>query len=217
MSKSVLSTAGVLLLASISIAAAQTGTSPGPSQTPNAAPSPGQSTTPGQSRPNPGQATPERNPSTSPSGRDQTTPPERMQQEQGPNTQGQNATPNRNRQQNPSERTQNPSPSAPNQATNPSQQGETTGSINLSTEQRTNVTRVIKERHINIVRQNTTTSTEPPRVGIVVERSIRLAPIPVEIVHEAPSLSRYRYYVVADEMIIVDPANYRVVEVIPIG
>ena len=45
-------------------------------------------------------------------------------------------------------------------------------------------------------------------------RSLSLHVIPNDILVIVPEYRRYRYFVVGDEVVIVDPATYEVVEVI---
>jgi hypothetical protein len=61
--------------------------------------------------------------------------------------------------------------------------------------------------------------TPPPpgvevRLGARVPRSVELYEMPTTIVEEVPTLRRYRYMVVNDEVVLVDPATSEVVEVI---
>ena len=61
--------------------------------------------------------------------------------------------------------------------------------------------------------------TAPPpgvevRLGARVPRTVELYDMPTTIVEEAPTLRRYRYMVVNDEVVLVDPATSEVVEVI---
>jgi Protein of unknown function (DUF1236) len=52
------------------------------------------------------------------------------------------------------------------------------------------------------------------RLGARVPRSVELYEMPTTIVEEVPTLRRYRYMVVNDEVVLVDPATSEVVEVI---
>jgi Protein of unknown function (DUF1236) len=61
--------------------------------------------------------------------------------------------------------------------------------------------------------------TAPPpgvevRLGARVPRSVELYEMPTTIVEEVPTIRRYRYMVVNDEVVLVDPATSEVVEVI---
>lgn len=52
------------------------------------------------------------------------------------------------------------------------------------------------------------------RVGIHVPRRVRLYAIPAAVLAIVPAYSAYRYVVVEDEIVIIDPATYEVVDVI---
>jgi hypothetical protein len=52
------------------------------------------------------------------------------------------------------------------------------------------------------------------RLGARVPRSVELYEMPTTIVEEVPTLRRYRYMVVNDEVVLVDPATSEVIEVI---
>ena len=60
----------------------------------------------------------------------------------------------------------------------------------------------------------------PPPPGIAIEvgasipAEIELAPVPVELVAEIPSVESYNYVVVQDEIVFVDPVTRRVVAVV---
>jgi hypothetical protein len=49
---------------------------------------------------------------------------------------------------------------------------------------------------------------------IPVPRTVELCELPSQIVSEVPEVSRYRYIVRGDEVALVDPEDYRVIEVI---
>ena len=53
-----------------------------------------------------------------------------------------------------------------------------------------------------------------PRIGYRVPRHIRLFPVPREVITFFPYYSDYRYIVVEDEICIVDPRTYEIVDVI---
>jgi hypothetical protein len=61
-------------------------------------------------------------------------------------------------------------------------------------------------------------TAQPPdvevRLGARVPRSVELYEMPTTIVEEVPTIRRYRYMVVNDEVVLVDPATSEVVEVI---
>jgi hypothetical protein len=82
--------------------------------------------------------------------------------------------------------------------------------VELSPAQRTIIYRSATRGHVRAA---------PPadvqvRLGARVPRSVRLYDMPTTIVEEVPTLRRYRYMVVNDEVVLVDPATSEVVEVI---
>jgi hypothetical protein len=98
----------------------------------------------------------------------------------------------------------------------------TTGSaphkeVKLTTEQRTkirNVTRnvVIKEHKIpRLTKVNFTV-----RVGVRVPRTVTFYPVPAEIVAIYPAWSSYKVIFVNDELVLIDPATYEIMYVVPV-
>jgi len=82
--------------------------------------------------------------------------------------------------------------------------------VDLSPAQRTIIYRsVVRER----VRVPPSAGVEV-RLGARVPRSVELYDMPTTIVEEVPTLRRYRYMVVNDEVVLVDPATSEVIEVI---
>lgn len=89
----------------------------------------------------------------------------------------------------------------------------TSTSANLSTEQRTRIHEVIvKDRSAPRV-SNVDFSIN---VGTVVPRGkVKFAPLPREIVEIQPAWRGYEFFLVRDEIIVVDPGTLRIVAVIP--
>jgi hypothetical protein len=54
-------------------------------------------------------------------------------------------------------------------------------------------------------------------VGAVIPRTVELHPLPAAIIEVNPRYRNYRYVVVRDEIVIINPQTYAVVEVIPAG
>jgi hypothetical protein len=54
-------------------------------------------------------------------------------------------------------------------------------------------------------------------VGAVVPRSVNLLPLPAAIIEVNPRYRNYRYVVVQNEIVIINPQTYAIVEVIPAG
>jgi hypothetical protein len=88
--------------------------------------------------------------------------------------------------------------------------GTDKSNVQLSEKQRTEVHRdILKEKNVNRVNVNVQV-----RVGERLPRDVRLAPLPAAIVSIVPAYRSYRYFVVDDRVVIVDPARYEIVEVI---
>lgn len=86
--------------------------------------------------------------------------------------------------------------------------------VQVSGEQRTNVGRIVAgEKNINRV----TKVDVQIRAGSRVPRSIRLEPLPSAIVEIVPAYRSYRYFVVNDEVCIVDPGDYEIVDVVALS
>ncbi|HET9904325.1 MAG TPA: DUF1236 domain-containing protein [Xanthobacteraceae bacterium] len=92
--------------------------------------------------------------------------------------------------------------------------GETTGAapanVTVNTEQRTKIKQHISELRVGRVdNPNFTVS-----VGSTVPRSVTLHALPPSIVEIVPAWRSYRYVLVEDEIVIIDPATFRIVAVI---
>ena len=89
--------------------------------------------------------------------------------------------------------------------------GGAKGTASLTSEQRTRITTVIKEAKVRPV--------ESPsfaiRVGVRIPREVRLYPLPREVVELRPAWRRYEYIVVRDDIIVIDPATFEIVAVLP--
>jgi hypothetical protein len=80
----------------------------------------------------------------------------------------------------------------------------------LSSEQRTKITTVIKEKHVQPARVNFDI-----RVGAAVPRSVHLTTLPPEVIEVYPAWRGYEFILVADEIVIIDPNTLHVVAVLP--
>ena len=85
--------------------------------------------------------------------------------------------------------------------------------VNLTQEQRTEVRTVFSRRRSNAVVNIDIT----PRVGGAVPRSVKLVEIPRDLVVIVPEYRTYKYFVVGDKVIIVDPGTYMIVEIIELA
>ena len=86
------------------------------------------------------------------------------------------------------------------------------GRVNLSSEQRTKIhTIIVGERNAPRVSH----VDFSVNVGTRVPRTIHLAPIPSEIVTIEPEWRGYEYFLVGDEIVVVDPSSMEIVAVLP--
>jgi hypothetical protein len=88
----------------------------------------------------------------------------------------------------------------------------TSKNVSLTTEQKTTI------------RQKVLTSSAPRvtnvdfdiKVGVVVPRTVRVAPLPVTIIEIEPEWRGYMYFVSGDEIIVVEPGTLRIVAVLEV-
>lgn len=87
---------------------------------------------------------------------------------------------------------------------------ETTASIDINTEQRTEITRAFRE-----VRADPVDIDIEVNVGVTVPRTVTLRPLPPRVIEVVPAYRNYEYFVLADgRIIIVEPSTFRVVYVL---
>lgn len=86
-------------------------------------------------------------------------------------------------------------------------------SVNLSSEQRTKIHSIIvSERSAPRIAR----ADFDVRVGTVVPRGkVKFAPLPSTIVEIEPKWRGYEYFLVGDQIVVVDPATLRIVAVVP--
>jgi hypothetical protein len=84
-------------------------------------------------------------------------------------------------------------------------------SANLDDRQRTRVTESITRLSARPV-ENVNFSLS---VGTVVPRDVRFQPLPADVVEVVPQYRGYNFFVVRDDIVIVDPSNYQIVDVLP--
>jgi hypothetical protein len=84
-------------------------------------------------------------------------------------------------------------------------------SVNLSTEQKTKIHGIIvaersapRVAHVDF----------QVNVGVVVPRTVKLARLPSTIITIEPSWRGYEYFLVGDQIVVVDPATFRIVAVL---
>jgi hypothetical protein len=88
--------------------------------------------------------------------------------------------------------------------------GQAGAGAKLSTEQRTRITTVIRDQHIAPV----TNVNFSISVGTRVPREIGFHPLPTEIVTIYPDWRGYEFFLVRDEIIVVDPRTLEIVAVL---
>jgi hypothetical protein len=89
--------------------------------------------------------------------------------------------------------------------------GQAGGGAKLTTEQRTRMTTVFKEQHVAPV-NNVNFAVS---VGTRVPRDIGFHALPQEIVTIYPEWRGYEYFLVRDEIVVVDPRTLEIVAVLP--
>lgn len=110
---------------------------------------------------------------------------------------------------------QTPNASGTNQA-----QGERTGSnaqaaartdVNLNKQQETRISASIS--HLNV--RPLTNVNFSLNVGTVVPRDVQLSTLPPDVVEIVPQYRGYSFALVKDQIVVVDPATYKIVTVLP--
>src|SRR6266851_5730925 len=89
--------------------------------------------------------------------------------------------------------------------------GQAGAGAKLSTEQRTKITTVIKEQHVQPVTNvnfSISVGTRVPRSGVTFH------PLPAEIVTVYPQWRGYEYILVRDQILVIDPRTGEIVDVI---
>ena len=137
--------------------------------------------------------------------------PRQEDQKASPQREGQKATPEREGQKaTPQQEGQKATP----QREGATQEGRTGGAgAELSTEQRTQVRQTILQSG-NVPRVSRSEVNINISVGTVVPRSVRLVSIPETIVRIRPAWRGFLYFVVDDEIIVVEPGSLKIVAVI---
>jgi hypothetical protein len=89
--------------------------------------------------------------------------------------------------------------------------GQAGAGAKLSGEQRTKITTVIRGEHVAPV----TNVNFPVSVGTRVPREIGFHPLPAEIVTIYPEWRGYEFFLVRDQIVVVDPRTLEIVDVLP--
>ncbi len=88
-------------------------------------------------------------------------------------------------------------------------QGVAAGVANLSTEQRTKITTILRQHKVEPTHLNVTV-----RVGTSVPASVHFYPLPTEVVEVYPEWRGYDYILVGDQIIIINPRNHLIVAIL---
>ena len=88
-------------------------------------------------------------------------------------------------------------------------QGAAAGSAKLSTEQRTKITSIIKQRKVEPTKLSVSVS-----VGTRVPASVHLYPLPVEVVAVYPAWRGFEYILVGDQIVVINPRTHEIVAVL---
>ncbi len=103
-------------------------------------------------------------------------------------------------------------PNQPNQqSTAQSSSTNVNASVHINDQQRTRVTQSID--HLNV--QPLTNVNFSLSVGTAVPRDVRLQTLPADVVEVVPQYRGYSFFVVRDEIVIVEPSTYKIVTVLP--
>ncbi len=98
--------------------------------------------------------------------------------------------------------------------TGTSVQSQTTGqagaAAKLSTEQRTQITTVIRDQHV----QPLTSVNFSIAVGTRVPRDVRFYPLPREVVTIYPEWRGYEFILVNNQIIVIDPRTFEIVAIL---
>jgi hypothetical protein len=102
--------------------------------------------------------------------------------------------------------------SQPSTATNSAQSStNVNASVNINDQQRTRVAESITRLNV----QPLTNVNFSLTVGTAVPRDIRLQTLPSDVVEVVPQYRGYSFFVVRDEIVIVEPSTYQIVTVLP--
>ncbi|CAN7759091.1 DUF1236 domain-containing protein [Bradyrhizobium sp. LjRoot220] len=83
--------------------------------------------------------------------------------------------------------------------------------VNINDQQRTRVTESISRLNV----QPVTNVNFSLSVGTAVPRDIRLQPLPADVVQVVPQYRGYNFFVVRNEIVIVNPSTYQIVTIMP--
>jgi hypothetical protein len=115
------------------------------------------------------------------------------------------ANPPTNTAQQPAQPANSPANTAQSSSTN------VNASVNINDQQRTRVTQAISRLNV----QPVTNVNFSLSVGTAVPRDVRLQTLPADVVEVVPQYSGYSFFVVRDEIVIVEPSTSKIVTVLP--
>lgn len=120
---------------------------------------------------------------------------------------------NNQAQQKPNDTKSGTTAQQPNTQTNTAQSSGThvNAAVNINEQQRTR----ISQSFTRIDARPLTNVNFSISVGTAIPRDVRLSPLPADVVEIVPQYRGYNYVLVKDEIVIVDPASYKIVTVIP--
>ncbi len=105
-------------------------------------------------------------------------------------------------------------PEPKNKATKGAAEKGSAGRVQISEQQRTNVSQTLmKDQRVNRV----TNVNISVNIGTRVPRSVTLVALPASVISLVPQYRPYRYFVVEERICIVDPATYEIVDIIEIS
>jgi hypothetical protein len=88
-------------------------------------------------------------------------------------------------------------------------QGAAAGSAKLSTEQRTKITSIIKERKVESTKLNVSVS-----IGTRIPASVHIYPLPVQVIEVYPEWRGFSYILVGDQIVIISPRTHEIVAIL---
>ena len=140
------------------------------------------------------------------------TPASTSQAQQAP-ANNQQAPSNNQAQQTPASGTSNTAaqPAQPSATNNAQSSANVNASININTQQRTRVAESITRLNVQPLNNVNFSLT----VGTAVPRDVRLQTLPSDVVEIVPQYRGYSFFVVRDEIVIVEPSTYQIVTVLP--
>jgi hypothetical protein len=119
-------------------------------------------------------------------------------------------------QQAPASGTANTTAQQPNQSSTPANTAQSSSTnvnaaVNINDQQRTRVAESITRLNVQPLNNVNFSLT----VGTAIPRDIRLQTLPSDVVEIVPQYRRYSFFVVRDQIVIVEPSTYQIVTVLP--